>query len=141
MIKDDMNIPDSHFECEQCWAIVRKSGKSNHHKTKKHTRAVESLEADREQRRVELEMSDEESLIEMELEQGRIDSELEKCRRSVAYYQSNKERWKEAYKKNKVEISKKAKIKVQCECGSMIRKDHWAHHRRSKKHKQILALK
>jgi len=59
-------------------------------------------------------------------------------RTNKEYYQKNKEKYKEIFKqyreKNKDKISKKKKIKITCECGSIIIKHHKARHEKSKKH-------
>jgi hypothetical protein len=54
------------------------------------------------------------------------------------YYQNNKEkitdRNAEYYKNNKEKVAEKVAEKVICECGSEIRKDSLAKHKKSKKH-------
>ena len=54
------------------------------------------------------------------------------------YYQANKqkisEQNKEHYQANKQKISERDKQKIECECGSIVRRSDIAKHKRSKKH-------
>jgi hypothetical protein len=58
------------------------------------------------------------------------------------HYEKNKEKIKEKhknyYENNKEKISEKRKIKIKCECGSIISKHHIQQHKRTKKHKNYL---
>ena len=54
------------------------------------------------------------------------------------YYQANKETFKEKMKeyrqKNKEKISEREKEKIECDCGSIVRRGDIAQHKRTKKH-------
>jgi hypothetical protein len=58
------------------------------------------------------------------------------------YYEENKDKLKEQnkkyYEENKDKLKEKKKIRVICECGLEVNKDHIARHRNSKKHKKFL---
>jgi len=58
--------------------------------------------------------------------------------RDKEYYQANKERIKEYkkehYQTNKERIKERIKEKIECECGSIVRRGDIAQHKRSKKH-------
>jgi len=58
------------------------------------------------------------------------------------YILNNKEKVTEYkrkhYQENKDKISEKRKVKVLCECGCEIRKNHIARHKQSKKHIKLM---
>ena len=58
------------------------------------------------------------------------------------YYQDNKEKMKEKnknyYQDNKKRISERYKVKMTCECGSIVRKSDIAKHRHTLKHKKYM---
>ena len=60
-------------------------------------------------------------------------------KKGMEYYENNKEKSsdykKKFYQENKNEILEKKKIKINCSCGSVIRKEDKARHFKSKKHK------
>ena len=72
----------------------------------------------------------------------RTDNKDKKAIYNSEYYAKNKdkfaERMVEYYVKNKDKIAEKAKEKVQCECGSEIRKSDLVRHKKSKKHQKWL---
>jgi hypothetical protein len=55
-----------------------------------------------------------------------------------AYREKNREKIKEYYEVNKKEILEKLKEKVQCPCGSVVRKSDLRRHERSQKHQNYL---
>ena len=59
-----------------------------------------------------------------------------------AYYQANKETFKEKMKEyyqiNKQRISEQDKQKIECDCGSIVRRSDISRHKRSKKHTKYL---
>ena len=59
-----------------------------------------------------------------------------------AYYQANKETFKEKMKEyyqiNKQRISEQDKQKIECDCGSIVRRSDISRHKRSKKHTEYL---
>jgi hypothetical protein len=59
------------------------------------------------------------------------------------YYQKNQQsiiaQKRDYYKNNKQSMLAKAAIKVECECGTMIRKSDIADHRKTAKHARLLA--
>jgi len=59
-----------------------------------------------------------------------------------AYYQANKETFKEKMKEyyqiNKQRISEQDKQKIECDCGSIVRRSDISRHNRSKKHTKYL---
>lgn len=61
------------------------------------------------------------------------------------YYKDNKdqinERCKKWYEQNKDKISEKKKQRIDCECGSNIRKSDLPKHKRTKKHIQYIECK
>jgi hypothetical protein len=50
------------------------------------------------------------------------------------YNQKNKEQRQEYYQKNKQKISEREKEKIECDCGSIVRRSVIARHKRTKKH-------
>ena len=58
--------------------------------------------------------------------------------KSKEYYQDNKNKKKEHYEANKHIISEKGKIKVNCNCGSVIRKSDFVRHCKTIKHQSFL---
>ena len=63
-------------------------------------------------------------------------------RTTKEYHQANKEKIleynKEYNKANKERISEQAKQKINCSCGSVVRKDNIKNHQRTKKHIKYL---
>jgi len=60
------------------------------------------------------------------------------------YYEKNKdtikEQNKENYEKNKEQIKEKNKIKIECECGCLVRKGNLSRHLKTKKHQNYLSI-
>jgi hypothetical protein len=56
------------------------------------------------------------------------------------YRKNNKEKIKEYYENNKEKINEKRKEKVECQCGSIVRKSDIKRHERTQKHKNFLML-
>ena len=54
------------------------------------------------------------------------------------YYKNNKQKCSEYAKINKEKILERKKIKMTCDCGSVIRKNDFSRHCRSKKHQSFL---
>jgi hypothetical protein len=52
--------------------------------------------------------------------------------------ETNKEQCKKYYETNKEQILEKDKIKITCECGSIVRKSDLSTHKKSKKHKDFI---
>ena len=61
------------------------------------------------------------------------------------YCEKNKEQLveqrKNRYEKNKVQLAEQRKENVECECGCIVRKYGLANHRRTQKHKDLMAQK
>ena len=51
-----------------------------------------------------------------------------------------KEKKKQYYNDNKDKINEKKKVKVECECGSVVRKGDLTRHKKSKKHQNYINI-
>ena len=65
------------------------------------------------------------------------ENEKEKERKKK-WYEDNKKKKDKWYQDNKEKIKEKAKIKIECECGSVIRKDAKIQHKKTQKHQAYL---
>ena len=93
----------------------------------------------------EVEFDDKKELIRRErfhIENSNCVNKIVPGRTTKEYHQANKEKIleynKEYNKANKERISEQAKQKINCSCGSVVRKDNIKNHQRTKKHIKYL---